>query len=192
MDPKEWEDFLDVVKANDRPYAGYFAWRSDRTVEEVGVVQSFRESLEHCNEVFFHSYSARGLGNDPPDCEALSNAGDRIAIEVTELVDGESIAAAKANAALDWTPFTKTELTALLNERIAKKDNPSDVKGGPYQQYVLVIYCDDPRVLHYDLIEHVRSYAFLSTRLIDRAFLLFSYSPWEKCCPYIELNLNRV
>lgn len=192
MDQREWEDFLDVVKANDRPYAGYFAWRSDRAVEEIGVVQSFHESLEHCGEGFFHSFSARGPGNDPPDCEALSTAGDRIAIEVTELVDGESIAAAKINAPLNWTPFTKSALSRLLSERIAKKDNPSDVKGGPYKQYLLVIYCDDPRVLDYELIEHVRGSRFSSTRLLNRAFLLFSYSPWEKCCPYIELNLNGV
>ena len=65
------------------------------------------------------------------------------------------------------------------------------MKGGPYRIYVLLIYCDEPRVLDYDLIEHVRGHAFPATTLIDRAFLLFSYSPWEKCCPYIELQLGR-
>ncbi len=133
MDQKEWEDFVDTMKANGRPYAGYFAWRSDRTLEELGVVQTLHESLEHYGEAFFHSYSSRGFKNDPPDCEALSASGERIAIEVTELVDGDSIAAAQSNGLLNWESFTKEELSNLLSERIAKKDNPSAIKGAPYE-----------------------------------------------------------
>ena len=191
MDQKDWEEFVDTVKANVRSHAAYFAWLSDRIVEEISAVQSFHESLAHHGQSFFHSYRSRGHGNDPPDCEALSNAGDRIAIEVTELVDGDSITAANFGQSIQWEPYTKRELCELLGNRIAKKDNTPEVKGSPYHEYVLLIYCDEPRVLDYDLIEHVCGHAFPATTLIDRAFLLFSYSPWEKCCPYIELQLGR-
>ena len=186
-----FSSLFDTFKPNMRKHAEYFSWCSDRTVEEIGAVQSFHESLAHHGQSFFHSYRSRGRGNDPPDCEALSNAGERIAIEVTELVHGDSIRAAKSSQSIQWEPYTKRELCELLGTRIAKKDNPPEVKGGPYRGYVLLIYCDEPRVLDYDLIEHVRGHAFPGTTLIDRAFLLFSYSPWEKCCPYIELQSGR-
>jgi hypothetical protein len=192
MDQNEWQEFIDTVKANAREHAGYFAWKSDKRVEEVGVVQSLHESLAHSGQGFFHSYQSRGRGNDPPDCEAFSNAGERIAIEVTELVDGGSIAAGKSGHRTPWEPFAKDQVHGLLTAVITKKDNPSEVKGGPYPQYVLVIYCDEPRVLHYDLIEYVRGAKFPGTKLIDRVFLFFSYSPWEESCPYIELQLSGV
>lgn len=190
MNQEEWNEFIDTVKSNVRLYASYFSWLSNRDVEELGVVQTFHESLTHSGQTFFHSYQARGRGNDPPDCEATLCTGGRVGIEVTELVDGKSIAAAKSGAAIPWEPFTEGQLFALVAERIAEKDKPRNVKGGPYDEYVLVVYCDDPRVLDYRLIEYVRGARFPRTTLISRAFLLFSYSPWEGCCPCIELMLS--
>ncbi len=190
MEPEEWNEFIDAVKANARPHAGYYSWQTDRDVEELGVVQTFHESLTHSGDAFFHSYQARGRGNDPPDCEAQAPGGSRVGIEVTELVDGDSIAAAKSGAHIPWEPFAEGHLFGLLVERIKKKDNPVDVKGGPYDEYVLIIYCDEPRVLDYGLIQFVRGAVFPPTTLIDRAFLLLSYSPWEGFCPYIALNLD--
>ena len=32
---------------------------------------------------------------------------------------------------------------ALLENRIAKKDSPKEVKGGPYSKYFLVVYTDE-------------------------------------------------
>jgi len=190
MNQEEWNEFIDTVKLNVRPHAGYFSWVSNRDVEELGVVQTFHESLTHCGQAFFHSYQARGRGNDPPDCEATLCTGGRVGIEVTELVDGESIAAARSGGEIPWEPYTEGQLSALIAERITRKDNPKNVKGVPYDEYVLVVYCDDPRVLDYHLIDYVRGVRFPRTTLIKRAFLLFSFSPWEGFCPYIELNLT--
>ncbi len=189
MNQEEWNEFIDTVKSNVRPYAGYFSWLSNRDVEELGVVQTFHESLIHSGQTLFHSYQARGRGNDPPDCEARLCAGGRVGIEVTELVDGKAIAAARSGGAIPWEPYTEGQLFALVAERIAEKDKPKNVKGGRYDEYVLVVYCDDPRVLDYRLIEYVRRARFPRTTLIGRAFLLFSFSPWKGFCPCIELNL---
>lgn len=191
-EPEEWEEFIDAIKANMRQHAGYFAWPTDRTVEEIGVVQSLYESLEKYGEIFFHTYRSRGENNDPPDCEALTDEGERIALEVTELVDGESVAATKRKDDLPWELWTHSEAYELIQARIRKKDSPLVVKGGPYSQYVLIIYCDEPRMLDYDLIEHIRTCEFGPTKLLDRVFFLMSYSPWEKSCPFVELMLSRV
>lgn len=190
MDHERLKEFFDECEGNDRPYAGYFSGRLSQDVDEIGVVQSFFESLEQKGEGFFHSYSSRGRGNDPPDCEAVSNEGHRIAIEVTELVDGESISRAEKKIDLTCEPFTKADLHERLNKLIRRKDKPPCVQGGPYQHYILLIFCDGPRARHYDLIQHAQDSSFPNTELIDRAFLLYSYCPWEKCCPYIELNLR--
>ena len=186
----EWEEFINTVVANVRQHAGYFSWESDRSIEEVGVVQSLHESLEKLSEGFFHSYRSRGDGNDPPDCEALDTEGDRIGIEVTELVDGSSISATRRGGLTPWEPWKKVELYELIRRRIEIKDNPYERKGGPYHEYILIIYCDEPRVLHYDLIEYIRGCVFGPTKRLDRVFLLMSYSPWEQCCPFVELQLN--
>ncbi len=122
----------------------------------------------------------------------MTNEGERIAIEVTELVDGDSIAASKRKKRIPWEPWGRTELYELIQGRIEKKDNPAEIKGGPYSRYVLIIYCDEPRFLDYDLIVHVRSCDFGPTKLLDRVFFLMSYIPWEKSCPFVELKLNDV
>ena len=81
----------------------------------------------------------------------------------------------------------------MVAKYIAKKDNPQKVKGAPYDEYVLVIYCDEPRVRDCNrLIEYIRGATFPRTALINRAFLLFSFDAWQEYCPYIELNLNSV
>jgi len=188
----EWQEFIETIRRNQRPYAGYFSWETNRETQELGVVQAFAESLEHQGQTFFTEHKARGVGKDPPDCEATGVDGQRIGIEVTELVDGESIAAARCDEPTEWKPWETNDLLEALQSRISEKDRPSELKGGPYDEYVLVIYCDEPRVLNFSLIEAIRAHTFEWTTLIDRAIFLMSYSPWDGCCPFIELKTSNV
>ncbi len=190
-EPEEVSELIAMWKANRRPYAGYFTWRTDRSgIEEVGVVRDLDESLTHSGQDFFHSIQARGRGNDPPDCEATLYVGGRVGIEVTELVDGDLIKRARSGEAIRWVPFTEKEVYDRVAQRIARKDGKDKaVKGGPYDEYLLVIYCDDPRALFDPLIEYLRGARFAHTTRIDRAFLLLSYCPEEGVRPFIELNL---
>lgn len=89
-DKDEWSELIQDIKDNVRNHAGYFAWEGNSAIEESGAIQCLFESLEYKNESFFHSIKSRE--NDPPDCEAINTHGDTIGIEVTELVDGDSIA----------------------------------------------------------------------------------------------------
>jgi len=64
--------------------------------------------MENDGILVYGSLRSRGPGNDPPDCEALNLRGERVAIEVTELVDGNSISAAKrVNSYLDIKSWPK-------------------------------------------------------------------------------------
>ena len=185
----EWSDFLKEIQENVRVHAGYFSWEGNRVIEEAGVVQCLSESLENKEELFFHSYKSRK--EDPPDCEAQNKNNETIGIEVTELVDGNSIAKSRQNKIIPWEPWSIEKLDQTIQKRINKKDNPTEVKGGPYIEYILIIYCAEPAILDVNLIEHIKEKSYGLTKLITRVFFLMSYSAFEKCCPYLELKLKN-
>lgn len=185
---EDWEEFVELVRLNHRPHAGYFTWEKNSSIEEHGALQALAESLQHNGEQLWKSSWCREVGEDPPDCEAEGLNGDRIAIEVTELVDGDSAAAARVGKPIPWEPWGTQRLINEIEKRIQRKDNPATVHGGPYDHYVLLIYCDERRVLDYGLIEALRSHLFSKTKLITKIIFLMSYLPWEGYCPYLELK----
>ena len=182
-------DFYAAFPEGIRGYAPYFSLSTSRQDNEVEVVSVLSEQMMKQKKEYFHSIVPRGQGNDPPDCEARGINRERIGIEVTELVDGDSIATAKKGESISQGNLSPHDVIETISTIIARKDS-ADVKGGPYDQYILIIYCDDPLFLDYEILEAIRKAQFDPTSLIDRAYFLESYCPWEKCCPYIELRLD--
>lgn len=125
-----------------RGYADFFGWAPDRDLEEVGIVQSLAESLEAEQKLFFASIRGRGRPNDPPDCEAKSFVDERIAIEVTELVDGEAIRAFKSGRDYDWAEWDRAKFLQELAEALSRKDSRfPELKEPPYPGgYVVVVH----------------------------------------------------
>ena len=183
------DDFFATFLDDTRKYAPYFALSSSRQDDEASVVFVLNQELEMRGQEPFRSVTPRGQGNDPPDFEARDNLGKRIGIEVTELVDGRSIAAEENGSHVSQLSFTPTKAITDISARIRKKDG-ADIKGGSYDQYILIIYCDDPRFLDSEILNAVRGTQFGSANLIDRAYFLQSYCPLEKCCPLVELRLD--
>jgi hypothetical protein len=66
-----------------------------------------------------------------------------IGIEATELVAQEVIKQFKCDGIPAWKDWSPETFLALLESRIAKKDSPKEVKGGPYSKYFLVVYTDE-------------------------------------------------
>ena len=164
----------ELFLANDRLHAGFFSFKSDRCIEEWGVLREFEDSLAREDEAFFFLPRHRGPNNDPPDCEAVDGRGSRIGIEVTEFVDSASVAAAHKRQRYDWKDW-RLDLIPRLRERIREKDNPSDPKDPPYSEYVLLVYTDEPRLGFVRAREILAHHLFPATPLITRAYLLFSY-----------------
>lgn len=173
-----------------RPHAPYFALSAKQEENEIGVIQTLNEELERQGEMPLHSFKSRGQGKDPPDCEATDDEGRRIGIEVTELVDGTAIAASREGNFVRQDLPEVQSVVETVSDIIRRKDS-AKVCGGPYDQYILVIYCDDPGYLDHQVLEAIREKQFDPTRLIDRAYFLASYCPWEGSCPLIELQLGR-
>jgi hypothetical protein len=142
-DDIDWAALADEFKLNHRPHAGHFSWETDRALAESGVLNEFTNALAHEDKLFFRDARHRGDENDPPDCEAVAADGGRVGIEITELVHGPSIQAARLGKSYDWKDW-KGALLPALEGLIRRKDQPREIKGGPYSQYLLVIFSDEP------------------------------------------------
>jgi hypothetical protein len=175
-----------------RGYADFFSWPPNRDVEEAHVVALLATSMESSGTRFFEEVRGRGRGSDPPDVEAVDFSGNRIAFEVTELVDEHSIHAARRGNPYAWAEWTPAKFQAriqhLLSQKAAKATNLLD---GPYEGgYVVLIYTDEPELRAEQIEQMLATPSFVAPE-VSRAFLLLSYEPRSEAYPYFELRLNR-
>lgn len=184
-----WTELVEEIKKNPRPHAGHFSWENDRTLAELGVLKEFRNALVYEDKLFFSKAWHRGEANDPPDCEGVTAAGDCIGIEITELVDGSSIQAARLGQEYDWKDW-KGALLSKLEKLVRRKDTFKNIKGGPYSQYILLIFSDEPWLEKKYIEWFIAEYKFDSIKFINRAFLLLSYDPLIQRYPCYELRLS--
>ena len=191
-DEKEIIAKIRAARAKARGYADFFGWATDRDLEEWGVVSSLGESLQADNALFFSNLKQRGRPNDPPDCEAQTDNGERIAIEVTELVDGQAIQAFKEGRVYDWAEWTKEKFHSVLTERMSKKNECfPKLKEPPYVGgYIVVVHTDEPELSRTVVDAFLAKLRLGKPKHIDRAFLVLSYDPAIGRCPYFELNFN--
>lgn len=173
---------------NHRPHAGHFSWETNRGIEECGVLQEFEHALALKRKQFFSEPRHRGQNNDPPDCEAVAFDGARIGIEITELVDASSIKAAKQGRPYEWKNW-RNILLPELEKILRRKDSPTNIKGRPYSQYLLVIHSDEPWLERNYIEQNLKSHVFESTSTITRAFLLLSYDPFVQKYPCYEMRI---
>jgi hypothetical protein len=195
MTTEEEKEILELMREarnKARGYADFFGWGSDRDIEEWGVVTSLAESLELDGKTIFNSLKRRGRPNDPPDCEALNHDGNRIAIEVTELVDGKAIRAFKAGAIYEWADWDKDKLVNSLELLLSRKDSRyTELKEPPYDGgYMIVIFTDEPMLDRSAVESYLRGYKFTKPQYVTQAFLLVSYDPGVERCSHYELQFG--
>jgi hypothetical protein len=191
MTPEEElvETVLEEIK-NRRPYASFF-FSSDREVGEWGVTQTFLEFAQGEPGFPFGEPVNRGRGNDPPDCEVLDVDGRRIGIEVTELIDERAVAAAKQNGGVQWALWDVEKVRSAIQTRLTAKDGKV-LKGGPYDEYLVLIFTDEP-ALPADLVERAVAVApFDAVATIDRAYVLLSYDPHRRTYPSVRIPFGAV
>ena len=178
------------ARAKDRGYASFFGWATNRDLEELGPVQELANAALADGKLLFKQVQIRGRGKDPPDLEAVTQHGQRVAIEVTELVDSGAIKAYKAGRVYDWAEWDRTkflrELQRLVDAKAKRKDK---LLGGPYPGgYVIVVFTDEPLLT----VEAVRSFLtgqnFVDLTQGIQAYLLLSYSPATENYPYFALH----
>ena len=188
-DQTEVNEAIRAAMRRARGYADFFGWATNRDLEEQGVVASLAESMETDDSLFFSSLVMRGRGNDPPDLEALDAGANRIAFEVTELVDGQAIQAFKSGRQYDYAEWNREKFLACLGTLLtAKNDRLHKLKGAPYPGgYMVVVFTDEPALPRTTVEGWLKDHTFSGLGNIQRAFLLLSYDPLLGRCPYFEL-----
>jgi len=175
-----------------RGYGDFFGWGTDRDLEEWGVVTSLSESLESEGKIIFSSLKTRGRPNDPPDCEARDNDDNRVAIEVTELVDGKAIQAYKSGAVYKWADWDKNKFITSIESLLRRKDSRyPKLKEPPYNGgYIIVIFTDEPMLDRSTIESYLDGHKFKKPKYLTKAFLLVSYDPGVEKCPHYELPFS--
>jgi len=190
------EDEIEIVqlirkaRLESRGYASFFGWSIDRDQEELGVAKALAESLQLDGKLFFHDLKLRGRGNDPPDLEALSLSGERLAFELTELVDGAAIQAYKAGKVHDWATWDRKKFIDLVSSLLAEKAKRfSKLKGSPYPGgYVIVIFTDEPELTNQAVGNYLQGHTFSNAPDVSGSYLVLSYDPALGRCPYFILK----
>lgn len=178
---------LQEAARSQRPYAGFFDW-PDRDIGEWGVAKAFNDAAVGEPGVPLQLLESRGPGKDPPDCEAVDAEGRRIGIEVTELVDGSAVEAARhRGAAWAWADWSREKFLNGLQSRLASKDGKL-LQDGPYDQYLVLIHTDEPALRVSTVEEWLRGHEFKQPTQITRAYLLLSYDPQCGRCPIFRLR----
>jgi hypothetical protein len=187
MDDAELAGLIRQAVAKRRGYADFFQW-PDQSIEERGVAEEFLSQVTNLLGGPFSNLRARGQGQDPPDCEALNARGQRLGIEVTELVDRKAIARSRRRGGSVWAEWDRAKLVTALADRLRAKDVPGNVKGGPYDRYVLLTFTDEPELSLDRVAELLTGQSFARPTLITDGYLLLSYDPKLKKYPVHQLS----
>jgi hypothetical protein len=193
MNPDRSDIFGYIERSQKRGYATFFEWPLDRDLAELGVVRYLVASMEADHQSFFHDIKSRGRGNDPPDCEAFDNNGQRTAIEVTELVDPRGIVNFQSGRTDDWVVWTQEKFLEGIGERLFTKAKRSKaLKDGPYPGgYSVVIFTDEPALSMEAVSRYLINHKFPAFEGLSMAFLLLGYDPAIQACPWFRLGLGN-
>ncbi|WP_369935933.1 hypothetical protein [Xanthomonas tesorieronis] len=183
------------AQARSRGYADFFLWSTDRDLEEWGVTTALAESMSVRGEPSLSDIKSRGRQSDPPDCEAKDAEAKRVAIEVTELVDGLAIHHHKksiaAGVAPEWAEWSQEKFLAQLSSRLDEKDKRfPHLKDAPYPDGYFVLVHTDESELRKEVVAVFLEGFVAKVQHIKRAFLLLSYDPSVEMCPYFEVRLG--
>lgn len=143
--------------------------------------------MELRNEGNFHSFEVPK--KDPPDCVILDVQERKIAVEITEFVNEQSVRDHAQGKPVDYFWY-HNDVIDKINTIIKEKDSKSFF-GGPYFQKWLIIHCDEPSMTYRNYLQDLSDNIFLKLNQIDLVYFLFSSDPYEGCYPYIILKSER-
>jgi hypothetical protein len=123
-------------------------------------------------------------GDDPPDCQAIVN-GELWGIEVTELLD----------ASMRYREWTREDFLAALQKIINRKDAPTELKGGPYLRYLLVVWTGEVHLTPEALEQFLAGEAFTCSLITD-ACIALDYHPGladddPQAYPAVPITIRR-
>ena len=181
--PQDLTDAISLLEDR-RKYAAFFElggkWQKELTVGEE-LIRALNTQLGYRLEnLELHE-------PDPPDLTCTEN-GQRIAVEVTELVCAKAVKANEMGSHVyrEWRPG---EVSAALTELLRRKDSIK-LKGGPFSTLWLCIFSDEFTLTAEGVAAEISTVTFGPFHQIAKAFLLFSYQPGSSTYPVVPLQLG--
>lgn len=168
-----------------KTYASFFEW-SDKPRKELGVVEELIASLNRSAGLDLHSPQIQQP--DPPDCFCSNASGERVGIEVAEVVckNAARLNAQGKNVMRVWGVG---ELAAHIAHRLKEKDGKA-YHGGPYAALIACLFTDEPMLSLAQATAELSSHRFGPFKQLTSAYLLFSYEPSIKSYPVLHLEFK--
>ena len=175
MDSEDILTEMELALKRRRGYADGRSWPIDRSLEEMGVVEDFIRAAASEEGYPFSEFRIRERGEDPPDLEMRDISSRRIGVEVTELVDQRSVENAAARRYTPHFAWTREVFLEKLTERLASKDIGNRLKGGLYDEFMVLIYTDEYLLIESQVRLWLADFSFQRPRTIHRAYLSLGY-----------------
>jgi hypothetical protein len=141
--------------------------------KEADIVNYWLDVKEQVDEIRFESI--RRNYTDPPDFIAFDQNNARLAIELTELVDQQTVELNEQENNY-YRKWNDEDLINKIEYLIHEKDGKS-YHEGPYSKIILVIFTDEPTLSYKRCNQILNHHTFTEVNQINETYLLFSYDP---------------
>ena len=183
-----------LIKAakQNRGYAAYFDF-PDKRVKEEALARLLANALMEKGHIPKRQTSVISRKDDPPDCEIIVQDGERIGVEITELVDQEAIEEFKrsGDSLTNHSEWSNAKFVDRVSKIVKRKDDPHRVNGGPYDRYILLLHTDEAE-LNAEQVEKMAESLSINTLTIDEVWILVSYDPNRNGYPMIQISTTRL
>lgn len=172
------------VNSRAKGRSDYWFWKN-KPEGEAGAAKAVLNTAGH----LIVNLRAREPGQDPPDCEAMID-GVWCGIEVSELLDQTTLEKSIKGVEQHFV-WQRENLCLAIQRRIERKGRPTQVKGSPYEKYILAIVTDELYLNRESVAQFLLGATFHSGLVTD-AYLGLSYHPEAKgtgSCPVFRLTL---
>lgn len=170
---------LEKLKKLKRNHANFFDWY-DKPGKELGITNDFIVQVEKLENITFTNYE---LGDDPPDIVLERDDGTRVGMEITELVNQEVIEKdikkdpTYVEGYLSWDREKTIRNISLI---IRKKDVLCERAVNKYEEIILLIHTDEPRLDSETLKSYIRDVDWPATKSVKKVYILIAYEPAMK------------
>ena len=185
-----FQQYIEDVKNSRREHASFFdAPRKYRATKELSIGMHLFQYLEgQEGDRYFDDFDN---AEDPPDISAISSDGQKIGVEITELVSNEAIQAQirgdRAAQVADMVKWPNERIIESIQERIDSKNDVSPDIKAKYQRFILLLHTDEFSLTYTNVEQAINGKVWGNTENLDEGYLLFSYDPFTKSYPVLKL-----
>lgn len=170
---------LERLKKLKRKHANSFDWY-DKPGKELGITNDFIVQIEKLENITFSNY---GLGDDPPDIVLERDDGTKVGMEITELVNQKAIEKdikRDPTYVEEYLSWDREKTINNISSIIQKKDNLCDRVAMLYEEIILLIHTDEPRLDSDTLKSYIRDTDWPTTKSVKKVYILVAYEPAKK------------